>query len=92
MDLIEKTELRRRVRKPQATPMVVRNDGSRTLEVIGQLPFDRVRLMPGETLEIDASQLVGASITVYDGGLQIDYAPPQQSGPHVSDRRRRVNA
>jgi hypothetical protein len=93
MELIEKTELRRRVRKPQAKPMVVRNDGSRTLEVIGHLPFDRVRLMPGEALEIDASHLAGAaSITVYDGGLQIDYAAPPRSEPRVSERRRRVNA
>lgn len=93
MELIDKSELRRRVRKPQAQPMVVRNDGSRTLEIIGQLPFDRVRLMPGEALEIDASHLAGAaSITVYDGGLQIDCSSPPRSEPRVTERRRRVNA
>ncbi|MXP41156.1 hypothetical protein GRI75_05785 [Altererythrobacter soli] len=93
MELIEKSELRRRVRKPQGAAMVVRNDGSRTLEIIGQLPFDRVRLMPGEALEIDASQLgSAASITVYDGGLQIDYGSPPRNELRESNRSRRVNA
>jgi len=86
MELIEKSELRRTGRKPTADAMVVRNDGSRTLEIIGQLPFDRVRLMPGETLEIEASRASGpAKITVYDGGLQIDYGPEPRTMPYARD-------
>jgi hypothetical protein len=82
MELIEKSELSSKVRKPADCAIVVRNDGSRTLEVIGELPFGRVRLLPGEILKIDASRAPGpARITLYDGGLQIDYDLRSQA-PH----------
>ena len=62
---------------------VLQNEGSRSLGVIGELTPDGVRLVPGDVLEIDASAPV--RITVYDGGVQLDYGAPP---PRPCDTRR----
>ncbi len=52
--------------------IIIRNDGMRAVRVISDVELGRERLMPGEALEIDAAA-GSPEITLYDGGLQIDF-------------------
>lgn len=63
-----------------AARTVLQNDASRAFEVISELMPERARLLPGDTLQIDVDQLSGPMrITLYDGGLQIDFGDAPQS-------------
>lgn len=54
--------------------VMLHNEGSRSLTVIGEVTGD-VRLLPGDELKIDAAAPV--RITVYDGGVQLEYDAPR---------------
>lgn len=56
-----------------AGSVALQNDGSRSLELIGEMVTEGARLMPGQTMElVAASAMEPIRITLYDGGLQID--------------------
>ena len=79
MQLIDHTRFHNENERTASSPLVIRNEGSRAISVIGNLAAER-RLLPGEALEIDTSLGHGVpEITFYDGGLQVDCIVPQST-------------
>ena len=60
---------------PDRGSIMVRNEGMRSLRIISDLEFESAMLMPGEALEIADPSRAMPAITVFDGGLQIDFEP-----------------
>jgi len=59
----------------QPSFLLVRNEGSRSLQIIGDLGADGCKVMPGSLFEIDIAALSGpVQLTVCDGAIQVDCA------------------
>jgi hypothetical protein len=82
---VQSNVLRPRFRGKQASNsfLLVQNDGSRCLQIIGEAVTDDVKVLPGSSVEIVIGQPdQPVQMTFYDGGLQIDYARrPEDSLP-----------
>jgi len=60
--------------------LLVKNEGTRSLEIIGDVMADGERVLPGCSLEIDIARFGGpVELTFFDGGIQLD--------PVVADRQ-----
>lgn len=60
--------------QPEATPgLSVRNEGSRTLQIIGDAAPEGAKVLPGDAFAI-AQPGGPVQLTFYDGGVQVDFA------------------
>ncbi|WP_126665457.1 hypothetical protein [Croceibacterium ferulae] len=64
--------------------LLLRNEGSRSLQIIGDLAAGDAKVMPGCAFEIDLATFGGAvRVTVCDGGIQVDCAGEAAGTPGV---------
>jgi hypothetical protein len=62
--------------------LVVTNEGSRSLQIIGDMMTDDATVLPGMSYKIDVADVAGpVQLTFYDGGIQIDRAAPMPVAP-----------
>jgi hypothetical protein len=67
--------------------LLLRNEGSRSLQIIGDLAAGDAKVMPGCAFEIDLATFRGAvRVTVCDGGIQVDCAGEAPGTPGVPFR------
>ncbi len=53
--------------------LLVKNEGTRALQIIGDVMGDGERVLPGCSFEIDIARFEGpVELTFYDGGIQVD--------------------
>jgi hypothetical protein len=55
--------------------LLVKNEGTRALQIIGDVMADGEKVLPGCSLEIDIARFDGpVQLTFYEGGIQLDCA------------------